>query len=104
MHVIGMALGVLVLVGWSTQTADKAADLKVSELKVTGMACEICAARVEKEAKKIDGVKSVTVDQPKGAARITFDPAKTTPAKIAKIIEDKTSFKTEVQPTRSPKK
>jgi copper chaperone CopZ len=46
--------------------------MKVCELKITGMACEICAARVEKEAKKIDGVKSVTVDQPKGVAEITY--------------------------------
>lgn len=60
MHMIGLALCVLALVGWSThpQTPDKSADLKVRELRVTGMACEICAVRVEKEAKKIDGVKT----------------------------------------------
>jgi copper chaperone CopZ len=106
MHIIGLVLGVLVLVGGSTQTPapDKSADLKVCMLKISGMACEICAARVEKEAKKIDGVKTATVDQPKGTAQVTYDPAKTTPARIAKVIQDKTSFKTEVQPSDPPKK
>lgn len=106
MHTIAVAVGILVLAGGSTQTppSDKSAELQSCVLKISGMACEICAARVEKEAKKIDGVKTATVDQPKGTAQVTYDPAKTTPAKIAKVIEDKTSFKTEVKPADPPKR
>lgn len=105
MQTIGIALIALAF-GWATQTPpkDQSADLKTCTLKVTGMACEICAGNVEKEAKRIDGVKAATVDQRKGVARVTYDPAKTTPARIAKIIEEKTSFNTEVQPPDPPKR
>ena len=60
------------------------------------MICGTCAATVEKTAKKIDGVRRAKVSQPKGTAEITYDPAKTTPAAIAKIINDNTIFKAEV--------
>ena len=68
---------------------------KVCLLKVSGMACSSCAKTVEKEAKKIDGVKSAKVSQPNGQAEITYDPAKTSPEAIAKRISKKTSFKAE---------
>jgi copper chaperone CopZ len=64
-------------------------------LKVSGMSCSACAKTVEKEAKKIDGVKAAKVSQPKGEAEITYDPAKTSPEAIAKRISDKTPFKAE---------
>lgn len=72
------------------QTSDKPVVLKVS-----GMSCGVCAKTVEKEAKKIDGVKAAKVSQPKGEAEITYDPAKTSPEAIAKRISDKTAFKAE---------
>ena len=65
-------------------------------LKVSGMSCGECAKTVEKEAKKIDGVKTAKVSQPKGEAEITYDPAKTSPESIAKKISDKTGFKAQV--------
>src|SRR5260370_1182035 len=52
---------------------------KVCVLKVSGMSCSACAKTVEKEAKKINGVKSAKVSQPNGQAEITYDPAKTSP-------------------------
>jgi len=72
------------------QTTDKPVVLKVS-----GMSCGVCAKTVEKEARKIDGVKAAKVSQPKGEAEITYDPAKTSPEAIAKRISDKTGFKAE---------
>jgi copper chaperone CopZ len=72
----------------------------VSTLKIEGMACSACAARVEKEALKIDGVKSAKVSQPKGTAEITFDAAKTNPEAIAKWITGKAGFKAEVSRTK----
>ena len=60
------------------QTTDKPVVLKVS-----GMSCGVCAKTVEKEARKIDGVKAAKVSQPKGEAEITYDPAKTSPEAIA---------------------
>src|SRR5712692_10376179 len=78
------------------QTTDLAKTGQVCVLKVSGLICGTCAATVEKTAKKIDGVKQIKVSQRKGTAELTYDPAKTTPEAIAKIINDKTKFKAEV--------
>lgn len=80
------------------QNARAAGD--VCTLKIEGMACSACAARVEKEALKIDGVKAAKVSQPKGLAEVTFDASKTNPEAIAKSITDKTGFKAEVSGTK----
>lgn len=85
----------------SAQQTDKAEAGQMCILNVSGMHCGACAARVEKTAKKIDGVKGATVSQPKGVAEIKYDPAKTTPDAIAKIITDQTGFTTEV-PKKKP--
>lgn len=69
---------------------------QVCSLKVTGMFCGACAKTVEKTAKKVDGVKAAKVSQPNGVAEITYDPNKTTPEAIAKMIASKTPFKAEV--------
>ena len=69
-------------------------------LKVEKMACSACAAKVEKEALKIEGVKAAKVSQPKGTAVVTFDASKTNPEAIAKTIAEKTGFKAEVTKTK----
>lgn len=94
-------IGVLTLFGVSpapAQSADKLATAESTTLKITGMACGACAARVEKAAKKIDGVTGAKVSQPKGLAEISYDPTKATPQAIAKTIADKTGFRAEVSP------
>ena len=99
-------IGLLALLGFGAASAaqtDKTTDAKVCTLKVERMACSACAARVEKEARNIDGVKAATVSQPKGTAEITYDPAKTTPETIAKIITERTGFKADVAKDRSGK-
>lgn len=68
----------------------------VCTLKIEGMACSACAARVEKEVLKIEGVTAAKVSQPKGTAEITFDASKMHPEAIAKFITEKTGFKAEV--------
>lgn len=75
---------------------EKAVSAAVCTLEIEGMACSACAARVEKEALKIDGVKAAKVSQPKGTAEISFDGSKTSPDAIAKTIAEKTGFKTTV--------
>lgn len=44
-------------------------------------------------AKSIDGVKDCKADYKLGTAEVTFDPAKTTPETIAKVIAEKTGYK-----------
>src|SRR5437870_2341220 len=89
-------VGMFGIVASANQTTDTAKTGQVCLLKVSGMICGTCAATVEKTVKKIDGVKRAKVSQPKGTAEITYDPAKTTPEAIAKIISDRTNFKAEV--------
>ena len=91
MRILAAAIGIFSVIGLSV-SAQQATDRPVV-LKVSGMSCGACAKTVEKEAKRIDGVKVVKVSQPKGEAEITYDPAKTSPEAIAKRISDKTGFK-----------
>ncbi len=106
MKTLVATMGILSMLGLGAraQSGEKKETGTVAVLKVSGMSCGACAARVEKAAKKIDGVKSAKVSQPKGRAEITFDPAKTSAEAIAKIIEDKTGFKTAAPPKADPPK
>lgn len=96
------SMGLLSVLGFGSAGADQtptgAESGQVCVLKVSGMACGACAARVEKIAQNIAGVKVAKVSQPKGTAEITYDRAKTTPEAIAKLIKDKSGFKAEVMP------
>jgi copper chaperone CopZ len=69
-------------------------------LKVSGMACGECAKTVEKEAKKIEGVVAAVVDQPKGEAKITYEPTKVTEDVIVKRLRKNTRFEIEAQGER----
>lgn len=70
-------------------------------LKITGMTCAGCEAAVKIAAKKVDGVSAASVSYEKGQAEISYDPARTTPGKIAKAITEGSGFKAEV--TQKPK-
>lgn len=89
-------LGLLGFGSTAIAQSDQRAAGDVCTLKIEGMACSACAARVEKEALKIEGVTAAKVSQPKGTAEITFDASRTSPETIAKIITDNTGFKAEV--------
>ena len=84
-----VALGIA-SIGAAAQTQSAT---KVCTLKVTGMTCAGCEAAVKIAAKKVDGVTDITVSYDKAAADVTYDPAKTTPAAIAKAITEKTGYK-----------
>jgi copper chaperone CopZ len=55
-------------------------------LKIDGMSCGHCVARVEKTLKKLDGVNVNRVDI--GSADILYDPAKTPFAGIREALDD----------------
>ena len=55
-------------------------------IKIDGMSCGHCVARVEKTLKKLDGVNVNRVEI--GSADITYDPAQTPFAKIREAIDD----------------
>jgi copper ion binding protein len=55
-------------------------------IKIDGMSCGHCVARVEKALKKLDGVHVIRVEV--GAAEVTYDPAQSPFAKIREAIDD----------------
>ena len=55
--------------------------------KIKGMHCASCAGIIEKTLKKVDGITSAEVNYGTEAAKLTFDPAKTTPEQLSKTIE-----------------
>jgi copper chaperone CopZ len=68
---------------------------QVCTLKVSGMTCAGCEAAVRIAARTVDGVTDVKVSYAKGNAEVTYDPSKTTPVAIAKVITDRSGFKAE---------
>ena len=50
------------------------------QIGVRGMTCASCVARVERALVRLDGVEEATVNLATDKARISFDPAQTTPA------------------------
>lgn len=55
-------------------------------LKIDGMSCGHCVARVEKALKQLDGAHVIRVEI--GAAEVVYDPAKTPFARIREAIDD----------------
>lgn len=82
----------------------KGAATLVITLKVSGMTCGGCEAAVQHAARSVDGVKAVKANSDKGIAEVTYDPAKTTPAVIAKVISEKSGFKAEAPSAATSKK
>lgn len=73
--------------------ADAAAK---TTLTIKGMTCGGCAAGVKIQLKKTAGVTAYEVSFEKGEAEVSYDPARTTPEKIAASVS-KTGFAASVK-------
>jgi copper chaperone CopZ len=76
---------------------------QVCTLKISGMTCAGCEAAVRMAARSIDGVKEVKASYEKKNAEVTYDPTKTTPDAIAKVVTTKSGFKAEAVHTADKK-
>jgi copper chaperone CopZ len=65
---------------------EEANPMEHLNLKIDGMSCGHCVARVEKTLKKLDGVNVNRVEI--GSADILYDPAKTPFASIREALDD----------------
>lgn len=72
--------------------------MRTCTLKVEGMACGACENRVQRVARKVDGVSEAAASHEHSTVRITYDPARTSPAAIAKAISTQAGFATAVEP------
>ncbi len=62
------------------------ADTATTTLRVEGMTCGGCVPAVNAQLKRTDGVLSYEVSFERGEAVVRYDPAKTTPEKIAESV------------------
>lgn len=76
--------------------AASAGEAAKTTLTVKGMTCGGCVAAVKVQLKKTDGVAAYDVSLEKAEASVTYDAAKTTPAKIAESVS-KTGFQASVK-------
>ncbi len=68
-----------------------------ANLHIEGMTCGGCATAVKLVLKKTAGVSGSTVSYEEKRAVVTYDPAKTTPAKIAKSIASALAYDVTVE-------
>jgi copper chaperone CopZ len=57
------------------------------KLRVTGMTCGHCQAKVEKALKSVSGVYSAVVDLPDGVAQVDFDDDRLTAAQLIAAVQ-----------------
>ena len=57
-------------------------------MNVKGMSCGGCVASVTRVLKAVPGVADVAVTLTPGAAKVTFDPARTGEAALRSAVED----------------
>ncbi|HHT17608.1 MAG TPA: copper-translocating P-type ATPase [Papillibacter sp.] len=63
-------------------------DKKTATLRVSGMTCAACSARIEKKLGAAEGVLRATVNLAAEKAVVEYDPAVISPADMIKIVED----------------
>lgn len=97
---IGFTIAILAVVGlsygalrfWSKSDQAALANASVAGesvvIPVEGMSCSACVARVKKTLKRTEGVSEAHVNLEKGEAEIRYEPAKISPGKLAKAIDD----------------
>ena len=68
-----------------------AVKLETVTLNVKGMMCGGCASAVSKAFKAAPGVSEASADNDKGTATVKYDPAKTSPEALAKVLTGKFS-------------
>jgi len=57
------------------------------KLRITGMTCGHCQAKVEQALKGVSGVYSAVVDLPEGAAQVDFDDDRVTAAQLIGAVQ-----------------
>lgn len=78
-------------------------NTKIVKLKITGITCAGCSNHISTALKSVEGVIGQSVEYPGDLATIQYDPAKTNPESIIKVIE-KTGYKAEIIKENQKKK
>ena len=76
----------LVVAVLATASLSWGAETAKTTLKIQGMTCEGCVPTIKMQLKNTEGVIAYEVSFEKGEAVVSYDPANTTPAKIAQSV------------------
>ena len=71
-----------------TTLSTSATEMEVVTIPVEGMVCGSCVARTKGALKSVAGVHEVEVSLEKRVARIRYDSSKTSPDRLAAIINE----------------
>ena len=69
-----------------------AATEAITTLKIKGMTCASCEATIQLVLEKTPGVDSAAVSYERGEAVVKYDPAKVTPEKLARSVDENTDY------------
>lgn len=83
MHKILLGLLLMTWMGFAS-----AAPPKQVVLQVENLTCPACSITIEKALEKVPGVTAKRVDARSATVTVRFDPERTNPVAIAKIITD----------------
>ena len=97
---MGRTLSFLVA-AFSVVTLAVSAETARTTLTIEGMTCGGCVPTVKLQLKKTQGVLAYEVSFEKGEAQVSYDPAKTTPAKIAESVT-RTGYTASVKASGGP--
>ena len=91
-----VSAALVAVVGLASAVDVAGAEPAGTTLSIQGMTCGGCAAAVKIQLKRTEGVTDYQVSLEKAEAKVTYDPAKTTPERIAESVS-KTGFKASVK-------
>ena len=61
--------------------------IQKESLRITGMSCAACSARIEKRLSKLEGVKSVNVNLTTEKATVEYEPSQIKISDMIKVVE-----------------
>ncbi len=67
---------------------NSSATLQATELKITGMDCEVCAGVIQRKLLETPGVVKAEVRYPGGTATVQFDPSQTDSEKLIAVVNE----------------
>ena len=65
-----------------------AGTIATATLNIQGMDCASCPLTVKAVLKRVAGVSAVSIDYETHSAEVKFDPGKTRPEQLAKVVSD----------------
>ena len=62
--------------------------MKTERLKIAGMTCGGCTAKVTRSLEAVAGVRNVTVSLAAGEAEVQYDEKRTSPKQLEAVVQD----------------